>query len=146
MDTQTQSSPQIPHFRRSCLTISGIYVFLAGTMLLRGPMEAMKEYQVPAETLASPHYADAMLWVFWHMTVLGLIIGCVGYFATELRLQRAFSRLMLSVGCVYTSLDIHTADWALGNGLYKGNGSLGPVVVGVFALILWARLSFIKAR
>jgi len=136
----------LPGFRASCLTLAIVYVLLAGSILLRGPMVAMAGYGVPPSTLASPHYADAMFWVFLHMTVIGLAIGVVGWFAEEARLQRAFARFMLAAICVYTFLDVRTADWPLGNALYKGTGSLGPVIVDVLAIVLWLRLNLVRAR
>lgn len=135
---------RLPGFRASCLVLGSLYVLLAGSILLRGPMTAMADYNVPAATLASPHYADAMFWVFLHMTVIGLILATVGWFADELRLQRAFSRLLLLATLVYTGLDLHTADWSLGTALYQGRQSLGPVIVDVFALALWLRLNLVK--
>ncbi|MFT3839048.1 MAG: hypothetical protein QM723_18855 [Myxococcaceae bacterium] len=136
----------LPGFKASCLTLCAIFVLLAGSILARGPMVAMADYQVPPETLASPHYADAMTWVFLHMLVLGLLIGTVGWFAEGVRLQRAFSRVMLAAQLVYATLDVRTADWRFGNALYKGPGSLGPVVVEALALVLWARLSFVRPK
>lgn len=135
---------RLPGFRASCLLLSGVYLLLASSMLVRGPMVAMAEYKVPAATLASPHYADAMFWVFLHMSVIGAIIGVVGWFSEGVRIQRAFSRLMLIAISIYTGLDVHTADWALGNGLYQGPGSLGPVVVDALAIVLWLRLNVVK--
>jgi hypothetical protein len=135
---------QLPGFRASCLTLAAIYVFLAGSILVRGPMVAMAEYAVPAATLASPHYADAMFWVFLHMTMLGLINGVVGWFAEGVRMQRAFARLWLFAQLVYLFLDVRAADWALGTGLYKGPGSLGPVMVGALAVVVWLRLNLVR--
>ena len=134
----------LPGFRATCLTLSAIFVLLAGSILVRGPMTAMADYGVPGATLASPHYADAMFWVFLHMTVIGLIIGVVGWFADGVRLQRAFAVLMLGAQVVYTTLDARAADWPLGTALYRGGGSLGPVVVGVLSLVLWARLCLVR--
>ena len=136
----------LPGFRGSCLTLATLYVLLAGSILVRGPMKAMAEYGVPAATLASPHYADAMFWVFLHMTMIGLAIGVVGWFAEGVRMQRAFARLMLAGIVVYTYLDVRSADWALGSGLYQGRGSLGPVLVDVLALLLWVRLNVVAPR
>jgi hypothetical protein len=136
----------LPGFRASCLTLSALFVFLGGSILLRGPMVAMADYAVPPETLASPHYADAMFWVFLHMTVIGLVIGVVGWFAEGVRMQRAFARLMLAAQLVYFFLDVRSADWALGHALYKGPGSLGPVLVGALAIVLWARLNVVKPK
>ncbi|MFO0671222.1 MAG: hypothetical protein U0235_16605 [Polyangiaceae bacterium] len=136
----------LPGFRASCVTLAVIYVLLAGSILARGPMVAMADYAVPAATLASPHYADAMRWVFLHMTVIGLVIGVVGWFAEGVRMQRAFAWLMLAAIVVYTTLDVRTADWPLGSALYKGRGSLGPVLVDVLAVVLWLRLVIVKPR
>ena len=134
----------LPGFRPSCVAIGVLYVLLAGSFLLRGPMVAMAAYGVAPETLASPHYADAMSWVFLHMLVLGLIIAVVGWFAEGVRLQRAFVRLMLLTLLVYTYLDVRTADWPLGDALYKGPASLGPVIVDALALVLWLRLNLVR--
>ena len=136
----------LPGFRGSCLTLATLYVLLAGSILVRGPMKAMADYGVPPATLASPHYADAMFWVFLHMTMIGLAIGVVGWFAEGVRMQRAFARLMLAGIVVYTYLDVRSADWALGSGLYQGRGSLGPVLVDVLALLLWVRLNVVAPR
>lgn len=135
----------LPGFRASCLSIGGLFVLLAGSILVRGPMVAMADYAVPAQTLASPHYADAMFWVFLHMAIIGLIVATVGWFAEGVRMQRAFARLMLAAQLVYFTLDVRSADWALGNALYKGPGSLGPVVVGAIALAAWVRLNVVRA-
>lgn len=134
----------LPGFRVSCLTVGGVYVFLAGGILARGVGVAMADYAVPASTLASPHYVDAMTWVFLHMTVIGLIIATVGWFAEGVRFQRAFARFLLGAQLMYLTLDVRAADWPLGTGLYKGTGSLGPVLVGGLALVLWLRLCLVK--
>lgn len=104
----------------------------------------MAQYQVPPELLAAPHYVDAMSWVFLHMTTIGLIIGAVGWAAKDYQIQRTFSRLLFVVTCVYTALDMHTADWPLGNHMYKGPQSLAPVFVDLLAIVLWGRLNLIK--
>ena len=134
----------LPGFRATCLGIAVTYALLAGSILARGPMVAMAEYAVPTDTLASPHYADAMRWVFLHMTVIGLLVGFVGWFGEGLRLQRAFARFMFAASAMYLAIDAHAADWALGVGLYKGPGSLGPVVVGAVTTSLWLRLNLVR--
>lgn len=87
-----------------------------------------------------------MFWVFLHMTVIGLMIGVVGWAPGGVRLQRAFSRLMLAAVCVYTFLDLRTADGALGAALYRGTGSLAPVAVDLLSLGIWLRLNVVRAR
>lgn len=134
----------LPGFRATCLTLSALYVFMAVSTLARGPMDAMAVFAVPPATLASPHYADAMGWVLLHMTVLGATLGVVGWYADDVKLQRPFARLWLAAIAVYTVLDMRTADWPLGNALYRGTGSLGPVVLDVVAVALWLRLNLVK--
>jgi hypothetical protein len=136
---------KLPGFRATCLGVATTFVLLAGSILVRGPMVAMADYAVPSSTLASPHYADAMTWVFLHMTFIGVLVGFVGWFVDGVRAQRTFARLMLLAQLGYTFLDVRAADWALGVGLYKGPQSLGPVVVGVVALTLWLRLNVVRA-
>jgi hypothetical protein len=146
LSSMSAAPPSLPGFRPTCLALGGLYVFIAGSLLLRGPAAAMADYAVPEATRASPHYADAIFWVFLHMTVIGLTIAVIGWFADGERLQRAFARLMLVALCVYTFLDVRAADWALGTGLYEGSGSLGPVVVDALSLLLWLRLNLVRAR
>ncbi len=135
----------LPGFRASCLGLAATYILLAGSILARGPMVAMADYRVPAATLASPHYADAMTWVFLHMTMLGAILGVVGWYADDIRFQRPFVRLWLVAQGIYLFLDVRAADWPLGTALYKGRGSLGPAVVGAVAVVLWLRLNVVRA-
>lgn len=137
---------QLPGFRASCFTISGMFVFLAVSFLAGGVAEGMARYEVPAATVASPHYIDAMTWVFLHMTTIGVLVGFMGYFADTVRIQRAFARLMLVEQLIYGFLDVRAADWALGTALYKGPQSLGPVVVGAICVVLWLRLNLVAPR
>ena len=139
------TTTNLPGFRATCMAVSAMYVLLAGSILARGPMTAMADYAVPTSTLASPHYEDAMTWVFLHMTFIGVLVGFVGWFVEGVRAQRAFARMMLGAASFYLFLDSRAADWALGTGLYQGPQSLGPVVVGVVTLLLWLRLNVVRA-
>jgi hypothetical protein len=135
----------LPGFRATCLGIGGLFVLLAGSQLLRGVPAAMDGFGVPDVVLASPHYQDAMTWVFVHMLVLGLTIGVVGHFAETPRTRLAFARFMVAAIALYTVLDLRTSDSALGNGLYAGPRSLVPPVIDVVVLLLFAHLAFCKS-
>ncbi|GAB2785964.1 hypothetical protein GCM10027275_32990 [Rhabdobacter roseus] len=132
----------LPGFRACCLTVGTLYVFLAGSLFAQGLMESMGTFKVPEATLASPHYYDAIAWVYTHMIVLGLLIGCVGYYAESLRQKRAFSRLLFVVHGYYTYLDFRTSDSALGNGLYQGPGSVFPALISLVFTLVFLYLSF----
>jgi hypothetical protein len=135
---------QLPGFRATALGVGTTWSLLALSMLVRGIPSAMAGYGVPEGLLGNAHYVDAMTWVFLHMLFIGLITVVVGVTSVDGRQQRAFSRLMLVAVTGYAILDMRSADWPLGTALYKGPGSLGPVVVGVIALVLWARLALIR--
>lgn len=135
----------LPGFRRTCLGVCGLYALFAGGVLLRGAEASMAEFEVPAAVLTSPHYADAIRWVYVHMLVLGLVVGLVGARADDPRLQRDFSRLMFAASAVYTCLDLRASDSPLGEALYRGPGSLIPVLVCLLTTVLFARLAFARA-
>jgi uncharacterized BrkB/YihY/UPF0761 family membrane protein len=97
----------------------------------------MEEYGVPGETLTSPHYQDAINWVYLHTLVLAAVIGVVGWFAREPALKVWFSRLMVGAHLVYAALDFGHSDSALGNGLYRGDASVVPGIVAVVVLLLF---------
>jgi hypothetical protein len=127
---------RLPGFRRACLVISGAYVLLGASILVRGGAASMADYGVPAATIASPHYADAIWWVYVHMIVLGLVIGVVGLFAEGARLRLWFARVLLAAHAYYLFLDTRSSDSALGNGLYQGPGSVTPAVIVLCMLLL----------
>ena len=66
----------------------------------------MEPFGVPSAQLQSLHYDDAITWVYVHMFVLGAVIGTIGWFAKEVRVQLAFSILMLAVHCLYLYMDL----------------------------------------
>jgi hypothetical protein len=113
-------------------------------MLARGIPVAMAGYGVPDGLLKDALYVDAMTWVFLHMLFIGLLTLVLGVTSRDGRQQRVFARLLLVAVSVYLFLDVRSADWPLGTALYKGPGSLGPVVVGAVALLLWARLAVVR--
>jgi len=133
---------RLPGFRATCLGIGAVFVFLAASELLRGVPASLDGFGVPTAVLASPHYQDAMVWVFTHMLVLGLVIGVVGHFAESARTRQAFARLMVVAIAIFLVLDCRSSDSPLGNGLYAGARSLVPPVIDLIVLLLFAHLSF----
>lgn len=132
----------LPGFKASCLSVSGLSVLLAASMLLRGIPASMQPFEIPAAILASPHYLDAMHWTYSHMLVLGLVIGLMGLQATDARLQRNFARLMAVAHLYYTYLDFRASDSAWGTALYKGQASLIPAFISLLFTLIFLHLSF----
>jgi hypothetical protein len=131
----------MPGFRSACLITGVTYVLLGASVLARGGAASLAEFGVPAVTLTSPHYADAIWWVYVHMIVLGLVLGVVGRFAEGERFQRWFARLMLAAHAYYLFMDVRTSDTALGNGLYQGPMSIVPALIGLCVLLLFVHPS-----
>jgi hypothetical protein len=113
---------------------------MAGSLFLKGLMASMVDFQVPTQTLNSPHYYDAIWWVYSHMIIIGLIIGVVGWHAKGSQLKKRMAWLLLIVRVYYTYLDFRTSDSFLGNGLYKGEGSVIPGFVCLFVTLLFLQL------
>ena len=131
----------LPGFRATCLIVCGLYVFLAGGLFLQGLMKSMSNYNVPAEILASSHYYDAIFWVYTHMIVIGLLIGCVGLYAENFKLKKRLSILLFFAHFFYTYLDFRSSDSYFGNGLYQGTASVFPAIVSLVITLLFLNLS-----
>lgn len=130
----------LPGFKTCCLIVCFLCVVMAGSLFVKGLMRNMVDFQVPTQTLNSPHYYDALLWFYSHMIILGLLIGVVGWYATDRPLKKWVARLLLIVHIYYTYLDLRTSDSFLGNGLYKGEGSVIPGFVCLFVTLLFFQL------
>lgn len=134
-------------FRPAFLTIGVLQILLAASMLVGDLGAKMASFGVPPAILASPHYLDAMHWVYTHMLVIGLIIATLGHYAEGARLQRAMARLLFLAHVYYTWLDFRASDSAVGTGLYQGPASLMPAFIGMGFTLVFAWLSvFAKAR
>lgn len=132
----------LPGFKASCLTICILYVFLAGGLFVRGIKTSMAEFKVPPQILNSPHYLDAIGWVYTHMIVIGLMVGVMGLYAEGQKFKQTMARLLLVAHVYYTYLDFRTSDSILGNGLYQGPGSVIPAFIGLFVTLLFLHLGF----
>lgn len=136
----------LPGFKASCLIVCGLYIFLTGGLFAQGLMKAMGNYQVPQATLDSPHYYDAIFWVYSEMLILGLLIGAIGWLVTEGKAQVWLSRLICAAHVYFTYLDTRSSDSALGNALYKTPASMVPAFICLAVTILFLHLSFGKAE
>jgi len=132
----------LPGFKGTCLTIGLLNVMLAGSLFLRGLGASMAEFRVPAATVASAHYLDALTWVYVHMIVVGVLIGALGLWVDAPLTRRRFARVLLAAHLVYACLDFRSSDSVLGNGLYQGSASLLPGLYCLVACLLFLHLSF----
>ncbi len=130
----------LPGFKTCCVIVCFLYVIMGGSLFARGLMTSMADFQVPAVVLSSPHYYDAIFWVYSHMIILGLIIGLVGWYGRDRQLKLWMSRLLFIAHAYYTYLDFRTSDSSLGNGLYKGAGSVFPGFVCLFITLVFFQL------
>ncbi len=101
----------------------------------------MAEFKVPEIILDSAHYYDAILWVYVHMSVIGLLILIIGYAVNDINKQKWIALLLFVVTAFYVYLDFRSADWVLGNALYKGESSIIPAVIGLLVNLLFFQLA-----
>lgn len=125
------------NFKPSLVFIGTLYIFLAASLFAKGLMKSMSEFEVPEQVLNSPHYFDAIFWVYVHMTVIGLLIILLGISVTDLNKQKWISSILFLVTSFYTYLDFKTADWSYGNALYKGESSLAPAIIGLLVNLVF---------
>jgi hypothetical protein len=97
----------------------------------------MSEFKVPEIILNSEHYYDAILWVYVHMIVIGILFVLIGISVQDLNKQKLISVMLFLITSFYTYLDFRSADWAYGNSLYKGESSLAPAIIGLFVNLVF---------
>lgn len=131
-------------FKTVFMTIGILQVVLASMMFLQGIVRTMSQFGVPVEVLHSPHYYDAMLYVFYHQFVMGFVLLIVGRYATDLSLQIWLTRVLSVLYCVYTYFDFRVSDSVFGNGLYKGGASVIPPLFTLLFTVLILQLNFRK--
>ena len=116
-------------------------MLLPMSLFAKGLMVSMAEFKVPEIILDSAHYYDAILWVYVHMMVIGLLIVIIGYSVNDLNKQKWIAALLFIVTAFYVYLDFRSADWAYGNALYKGESSIIPAIIGLLVNVLFFQLA-----
>ncbi len=111
------------------------------SLFAKGLMVSMAEFKVPEIILDSAHYYDAILWVYVHMMVIGLLILIIGYSVNDLNKQKWIALVLFMVTAFYVYLDFRSADWAYGNALYKGQSSIIPAIIGLMVNLLFFQLT-----
>ncbi|MBY0426971.1 MAG: hypothetical protein K2Q22_15150 [Cytophagales bacterium] len=119
-------------FKTTFIVMGVTFMFLSGSLFVKGLIPSMAEFKVPEPVLSSPHYFDAILWVYVHMIVLGLLIFLMGISVTDVTKQRWITMALIAVMCVYGYLDFRSSDSVFGNGLYQGPASIAPAIFCVF--------------
>lgn len=133
----------LPGFKTTCYLIGLSYIMMSLGLFMKGLLPSMAEFQVPQSTLDSPHYADAILWVYVHMIVIGMLIFMIGYAVKDVNKQKWITFFLLLITLFYTYLDFRSSDSSLGNGLYKGESFIIPALIGLFTNFLFLLL-FVK--
>lgn len=130
----------LPNFKRTFLIAGYTFTLLPLSLFIKGLMKSMAEFKVPELILNSSHYFDAILWVYVHMTVIGLLILTIGYSVNDLNKQKWIATLLFLVTAFYVYLDFRSADWVYGNALYKGESSIIPAIIGLLVNLLFFQL------
>lgn len=131
----------LPGFKWTYMIIGLLFILLPMSLFIKGLMPSMAEFQIPESTLDSPHYYDAILWVYVHMTVIGALIFIIGYSVDDLGKQKWITVFLLLITIFYTYLDFRSSDSSVGNALYKGTSSIVPGLIGLFVNFLFLQLA-----
>ena len=131
----------LPNFKRTFLIVGYTFILLSISLFTKGLMVSMAQFEVPDFILKSAHYYDAILWVYVHMMVIGLLILIIGYSVDDLNKQKWIAGLLFIVTGFYFYLDFRSADWAFGNALYKGESSIIPAIIGLLVNLLFFQLA-----
>lgn len=130
----------LPNFKTTFLIVGYTFTLLPFSLFTKGLMKSMAEFKVPEYILNSSHYFDAILWVYVHMTVIGLLILTIGYSVNDINKQKWIATLLFLVTAFYVYLDFRSADWIYGNALYKGESSIIPAIIGLLVNLLFFQL------
>jgi hypothetical protein len=87
----------LPNFRKTFLIVGFTFIVLPMGLFTKGLMLSMADFKVPEPILNSSHYFDAILWVYVHMMVIGLLVLAIGYSVEELNKQKWIAILLLLV-------------------------------------------------
>ncbi len=130
----------LPNFKTTYTLIGTTFILLSVSLFAKGLIPSMAAFQVPAVVLQSPHYFDALLWVYVHMTVIGILLVCLGQAVNDQSKQQWITALLCCIMAFYTYLDFRSSDSALGNALYKGESSVAPAFIGLLVSLLLLQL------
>jgi hypothetical protein len=131
----------LPNFKTTYIFVGVLFVLLSLSLFVKGLMPSMSEFMVPTSLLESPYYYDAILWVYVHMIVIGILISLIGISVTDLNKQKLITVILILTTLFYTYLDFRSSDSSLGNGLYKGESSVAPAVISLVVNLLFLQLA-----
>ncbi len=131
----------LPGFKWTYMIVGLLFIVLSMSLFVKGLMPSMAEFQIPESTLDSPHYYDAILWVYIHMMVIGALIFIIGYSVDDLDKQKGITVFLLLITIFYTYLDFRSSDSSVGNALYKGPSSIAPALIGLLVNFLFLQLA-----
>lgn len=117
--------------------MGSLHALIGSSIVLRGIPASMEPFGIPRVLFESPHYIDAMEWVYVHQALLGLLLVVVGWFGRSPDLKLWFARAVLFAHVVYGYRDFRASDSAVGTGLYEGSSSLAPAFMVVFLALFF---------
>jgi hypothetical protein len=99
-------------------------------MRFRG-VRIMRDFAVSEQLVASPVFDDFFRFFYEMMAIVGLLIALLGHVCRTHAHQRLVAGVLCAVNFANTLHDLSTSDSAFGNRLYRGEGTLAPVVIGL---------------
>lgn len=131
----------LPGFKATYMIVGTTFILLSLGLFAKGLIPSMAEFEVPEQILYSPHYYDAILWVYIHMIVIGVLILLIGNSVKDIHNQFWITVALFCITAFYTYLDFRSSDSSFGNALYKGESSLAPAYISLLVNFLFLQLS-----
>ncbi len=126
----TQSDSEIRGFKHVFTATGTIYVLMASSMLVRGPV-VLRDFAVPERVASEPVLGDFFMFFYQYMAFGGVLQVLFGRVTRGLRAQTLVACVYTAANFLFTLRDLSTSDSRFGNRLYRGDATLFFVVVGL---------------
>ena len=145
-----QSATAIRGFKPVFVSIGLIYVLLAASMLIRGPV-VLRDFAVPEHVASEPVLGDFFYFFYQYMAFGGLLQVLFGCVTRGLRAQTLVACVFTGANALIALRDLSTSDSRFGSRLYRGDETLilvaiSLVFMAVFGALAVAGLRRLRAR
>lgn len=141
----TPSQPEIRGFKHVFTAIGALYILLASSWLVRGPV-VLRDFAVPDRVIAEPVFGDFFLFFYQYMAFGGVAQLLLGRVTRGLRHQTGVACVYTLANLLFALRDLSTSDSRFGNHLYRGDATMFFVVVDLAIACTYGALAVTGLR
>lgn len=120
------NQPEIRGFKAVFTTIGVLYIVLASSWIVRGPV-VLRDFGVPEAVTTEPVLGDFFLFFYQYMAFGGVLQVLFGRVTRGLRAQTLVAGVYTVANLLAALRDLSTSDSRFGNHLYRGEATLAFV-------------------